>query len=74
MNEIATFKSEEEARSCYGKYIVTKSFRDTRVIRDEKEKPIADKDPSLVLKKTKEMGYENPVIFFLQDPNIRQIF
>jgi len=51
----------------YGKYIVTKSFMDTKVIASGKD---AIKAYNRAMKK----GVENPVINYVFDPNISYCF
>jgi hypothetical protein len=71
---MAKFRDDEEAISCYGKYIAVKGLVDNEVLRDEKGKPIADFDPAVVLVKIDEMGYEDSAVFYFSDPKVKNCY
>lgn len=71
---LVIFRNSEEEKSCVGKYVLTKSFRDREALRDRKGEPIAEKKPEIALAKAKENGYASPVIIFLSDPKIKKVF
>jgi hypothetical protein len=57
---------EGDAEKYYGKFVAMPSFNDNRVIA-------CDEDALVVNEKARQLGYHNPVIFFVADPKIPHI-
>ncbi len=58
---------EGDARIYYGKYVATASFKSKKVI-------CFGDNPAEVHKEAKDLGYDNPVIFYVQDPDINYYY
>ena len=50
-----------------GKYVALKSFIDRKVVA-------SGDDPRLVMEQAKKAGHENPVIFFISQPDVSQVY
>jgi hypothetical protein len=57
----------DDASKYYGKYVALASFNNRKIVT-------YGENPCRVLKKARSKGIENPVIFFVPDPNITYIY
>lgn len=56
-----------DPRRYYDKYVAFSSFGDGKIVA-------YGKNPSKVIKKAREKGHKEPVIVYVPDPNIPQIY